>query len=199
MIPYVESTYSFVRLCAGQGETDVSFLDELHVGGGAEETRLRLLPARTVELMVANPTGAKVQVKISYNKDKVYESQVNGKTYMTVDAPVQQGDVLGKATFLLEGKELATVDVLAEKSIDVNTLLELKLMMASFLGIDTGDFWGSTAGIIARVILTIVGIWAFFALAYFVYNKVLVWYKKRNMGKMVDKNTGNDPKNVNKL
>jgi D-alanyl-D-alanine carboxypeptidase (penicillin-binding protein 5/6) len=180
MIPYVEGTYSFVRLCAGQGETDVTFLADLRMGGGAEENLLRLVPAQTVEMMVANPTGAKIQVKISYDKEKVYESEIKDKTYMTVDAPVQQGDVLGKATFLLEGKELATVDVLAEKSVEVNTLLKLKLDMEEFL-------FGGTAGVIVRILLVILGIWVFFAIAYWIYHKVLVWYKKRNVNKDVNK------------
>lgn len=177
MIPYVESTYSFVRLCAGQGEADVTFLADLRMSGGAEESLLRLVPSRTVEMMVANPTGAKIRVKVTFDKEKVYESQIKDKTYMTVDAPVKQGDVLGKATFVLDGKELATVDILAEKSVEVNTLLKMKLDMEEFL-------FGGAAGLIIRILLIIVGIWIFIALAYWTYRKILAWYKKRNVNKL---------------
>ena len=183
MIPYVESTYSFRRLCAGQGEPDVTFLADLRMGGGAEENLLRLVPSRTVEMMVANPNGAEIQVKVTFDKEKVYEKEIKGKPYMTVDAPVKQGDVLGKATFLLEGKELATVDILAEKSVEVNTLLKLKMDMEAFL-FGEGGFWGSTAGLIARIILTIVMVWVFFAVGYWIFRKVLAWYKKRNVNKL---------------
>jgi hypothetical protein len=122
-------------------------------------------------------------VKISYDKEKVYESEIKDKTYMTVDAPVQQGDVLGKATFLLEGKELATVDLVADRSAEVETLLEIKMKLASFLGID-GDFWGSPAGTIVRILLAIVWIWALIAIGYWLYRKIYAWYKARNVNKL---------------
>lgn len=180
MIPYVEETFSFVRLCAGQGEADVTFLADLRLGGGAEENSLRLVPARTVEMMVANPTGEKIQVKITFDPDKVYESEIKEKTYMTTDAPVKQGDVLGKATFVLAGKELATVDILAEKSVEVNTLLQIKLWMEDFL-------FGSAMGVILRVILTIVFAWILFALGIWLYRmirKIIAWHKERNVNKL---------------
>ncbi len=180
MIPHVAESFSFVRLCAGQGETDVTFLADLRLGGGAEESMLRLIPSRTVEMMVSNPTGAKIQVKIAFDTQKVYESQVKDKTYMTVDAPVAQGDVLGKATFVLDGKELATVDILAEKSVEVNTLLKIKLWMQTFL------FEGAM-GTIIRVILIIIGIWVAIALGFWIYRmvrKIMAWHKAKNAGKL---------------
>ena len=81
-----------------------AFMADLRMGGGAEENLLRLVPSRTVEMMVANPNGAEIQVKVTFDKEKVYEKEIKGKPYMTVDAPVKQGDVLADGPATKDGE-----------------------------------------------------------------------------------------------
>ncbi|MBE6579199.1 MAG: D-alanyl-D-alanine carboxypeptidase [Ruminococcaceae bacterium] len=180
MVPYVLDSFTYQCLCVGQGESAVTFLADLRLGGGAEAGILRLVPAETVELMVANPTGAEIQTVLRYD-EKVYESEKAGKIYMTVDAPVKQGEVLGTATFVLGGETLATVDMIAEKSVEVNTLLSAKDHLFSFL------FEGAMGNII-KWVLIIIAAWIVLAILLWLARLILrlvVWGQdKKNMNKM---------------
>ncbi|MBQ8325109.1 MAG: D-alanyl-D-alanine carboxypeptidase [Clostridia bacterium] len=180
MVPYVLDSFTYQCLCVGQGESAVTFLADLRLGGGAEAGILRLVPAETVELMVANPTGAEIQTVLQYD-EKVYESEKAGKIYMTVDAPVKQGEVLGTVSFVLGGETLATVDMIAEKSVEVNTLLSAKDHLFSFL------FEGAMGNII-KWVLIIIAAWIVFA--------ILLWLARLILRLVV---WGRDKKNVNKM
>ena len=189
MVPYVLSSFTYQCLCVGQGEPTVTFLADLRLGGGAEAGILRLVPAETVELMVANPNGAEIEIRLEYDR-RIYEVEKAGKTYMTVDAPVQQGEVLGKATFLLEGKVLATVDMLAEKTVEVNTLLSAKNHLFSFL------FEGPMGNILKWVII-IIAAWIALAVLLWLIRMIIrfiLWRKKKNASQ-----TTGESKNVNKV
>lgn len=117
LVPYVRDSFGFVQLC-----TDSDLITEVRLGGGAEKDFLILVPAENIEQMISKPEGSSIQTQITYNKERVYESEFNGKTVMTVDAPVKQGDVLGTVSFVLNGNVLATTDLVARDSVEVNTL-----------------------------------------------------------------------------
>lgn len=189
MVPYVLESFTYQCLCVGQGEPAVTFLADLRLGGGAEAGILRLVPAETVELMVANPNGAPIEIVLEYD-EKIYDEEKGGKTYKTVDAPVQQGDVLGKASFLLEGKVLATVDMLAEKTVEVNTLLSAKNHLFSFL------FEGAMGNILKWVVIIIVA-WIALAVLLWLIRMIIrfvMWRKKKNAEELPA-----EKKNVNKM
>ncbi len=189
MVPYVLSSFTYQKLCVGRGESEVTFLADLRLGGGAEAGILRLIPAETLELMVANPNGAEIEIRLEYD-EKVYEMEKAGKTYKTVDAPVQQGEVLGKAYFLLEGEVLAAVDMLADRTVEVNTLLSAKNHLFSFL-------FEGPMGTIIKWVLIIILAWVAWAVLLWLIRMVtrfVMWRKKKNAVKEVE-----DTEDVNKV
>lgn len=193
LVPYVLDSFGLQKLCSGKGEKDVTFLADLRLGGGAEEGILRLVPEKTVELMVANPNGAEIEIVLTYD-ERIYEAEKAGKTYMTVDAPVKQGEVLGTASFVLEGKTLATVNMLAQESVEVNTLLSAKNYLFSFL------FEGPMGNIIKWVLIIIIA-WAALALLFWVIRQIfrlVVWGNgKKDKPEKEDKTE--KPENMNKM
>ena len=193
LVPYVLDSFGYQKLCSGKGEKDVTFLADLRLGGGAEEGILRLVPEKTVELMVANPNGAEIEIVLTYD-ERIYEAEKAGKTYMTVDAPVKQGEVLGTASFVLEGKTLATVNMLAQESVEVNTLLSAKNYLFSFL------FEGPMGNIIKWVLIIIIA-WVALALLFWVIRQIfrlVVWGNgKKDKPEKEDKTE--KPENMNKM
>src|SRR5699024_7208733 len=67
-------------------------------------------PAEDVELLLPNNTDP-----ASLERTLEYES--------TVDAPIEQGQVLGSLTLSLDGETLATVDLVASNDVESSTLL----------------------------------------------------------------------------
>ena len=96
--------------------------------------------------------GSTITPQITYNEEKVYDSEVNGKLWKTVDAPVKQGDVLGVATYMQDGKVLATVDLIAMESVDTDTLKTTFTKLKEFL-------FDGAMGKLIKIILIIIAIW----------------------------------------
>ncbi len=174
MVPYVMGSFGFVTLC---NETDL--LAELRMGGGAEKDFLILVPAQTVELMISNPKGSPIETVIKYDTEKVYEGTFAGKDVMMIDAPVSQGDAVGTVSFLLDGKTLATVDLVARDSVEVNTLLNAAELARVFLF--EGPM-GTIIGIIIRIIL----IWLAISLLWLLV-KLVVWILRKQKEKNAHK------------
>ena len=103
-------------------------------------------------------------------------------------------EVLGTASFVLEGKTLATVNMLAEKSVEVNTLLSAKNHLFSFL------FEGPMGNIIKWVLIIIIA-WAALALLFWVIRQIfrlVVWGNgKKDKPEKEDKTE--KPENMNKM
>ncbi len=153
MVPYITSLYTLLEVC----KTD-DIVTELRLGGGAEKDFLLLVPSENITKMVVNPNKAPLEKRITYNTDRVYEGTFNDKTVWMTDAPVKQGEVLGRVTYLLNGEELATVDLLAQTSAETNAL------KTTFAGIADFLFNGSM-GTILKITLGVVALWVAISLA----------------------------------
>lgn len=147
MVPYVMNSFGYMQLCRAD-----DMLAELRLGNGAEKDFLLLVPAQSIELMVFGGAGSTITPQITYNEEKVYDSEVNGKLWKTVDAPVKQGDVLGVATYMQDGKVLATVDLIAMESVDTDTLKTTFTKLKEFL-------FDGAMGKLIKIILIIIAIW----------------------------------------
>ena len=174
MVPHVLESFGFVELCK-----DTDLLAELRMGGGAEKDYLILVPAHALELMISNPKGLPIDTVIEYDTEKVYTGSFAGKDVMMIDAPVTQGDVVGKVSFVLDGKTLATVDLVARDSVEVNTLLNAAELARVFLF--EGPM-GTIIGIIVRIIV----IWAVISLLWLLV-KLIVWILRKNKEKNAHK------------
>lgn len=170
MVPYVMESFGFVSLC---GEGDL--LAELRMGGGAEKDFLILVPAHAVEKMISNPKNLPIETVIEYDTEKVYEGTFAGKEVMMIDAPVSQGDVVGKAKFVLDGKTVATVELVARDSVEVNTLLNAAELARVFLF--EGPM-GTIIGIVVRIVL----IWLAISLLWLLV-KLVVWILRKQKEK----------------
>lgn len=147
LVPYVMDSFGYTQLCNAD-----DILAELRLGGGAEKDFLILVPAQAIELMVPGGEGNQIQVQITYDSEKVYDSEVNGKTWKMADAPIRQGDVLGTATFTQNGKVLATVDLIARESVETDTLKTTFAKLREFL-------FDGAMGKLIKIVLIIIGIW----------------------------------------
>lgn len=174
MIPHVRDSFGFVQLC-----TDSDLIAEIRLGNGAEKDFLILVPAESIEQMVSNPDSVPITTQITYDTEKVYESEFNGKTVMTVDAPVKQGDVLGSVSFLLNGKTLATADLVARDSVEVNTLKNAVEHARIFL------FEGPMGNIIKIIFWVILG-WIILSLLIGLV-KLILWIRKKKKESNVNK------------
>lgn len=153
MVPYITSLYTLQVIC----KTD-DIVTELRLGGGAEKDFLLLVPSENITQMIINPDKMPLEKQITYNTERVYEGSFNGKTVWMTDAPVKQGDVLGSVTYLLDGKALATVDLLAQTSADTNVLKTTFSSIADFL-------FNGSMGTILKITLGVVGLWVAISVA----------------------------------
>jgi len=170
MVPFVKESFGLVSLCS-----DADLLAELRMGGGAEKDFLILVPAKTVEQMIANPKNLPIETVITYDTEKVYEGTFAGKKVMMIDAPVKQGDVVGKAAFVLDGKTLATVDLVARDSVEVNTLLNAAELARVFL-------FEGPMGTIIDIVVRIILIWLAISLLWLLV-KLVVWILRKRKEK----------------
>lgn len=74
---------------------------------------VRLIPSSEVTALV--PTGA--------DSEGVYFEIIDEKTPSSIDAPVEKGEVIGKARILYAGEEVATVDLVAGEDIQLSLIL----------------------------------------------------------------------------
>jgi len=94
---------------------------------------------------------------------------------MMIDAPVKQGDVVGKAAFVLDGKTLATVDLVARDSVEVNTLLNAAELARVFL-------FEGPMGTIIDIVVRIILIWLAISLLWLLV-KLVVWILRKRKEK----------------
>ena len=170
MVPYVMGSFGYVQLCRAD-----DILAELRMGGGAAKDFLILVPEHAIELMVPGGEENPIRVDITYDAEKVYDSEVNGKTWKTADAPVKQGDVLGFASFTQNGKVLATVDLVARESVDTDTLKTTFAKLREFL-------FDGAMGKLIKIVLLIVAIWLFITLVVLIVRFAL-WIHRRQKRK----------------
>ncbi len=180
MVPYVLEHFGFVSLC----KTD-DILTELRMGGGAEKDFLLLVPAEAVELMVPNGDDHPITKQITFDAEKVYESEFNGKNWNTVDPPVRQGDVLGSVSFLQDGAVVATVELVARESVGTDALKNAVSGLGDFL-------FGGAMGKLLRIVFAIIGVWILITVVLFIV-RVVKWFRRREGGKRKG-----GPKDVNK-
>lgn len=174
MVPYVLESFGFVSLC-----TETDLIAELRMGGGAEKDYLILVPAETIEQMISNPKNLSVETVITYDTEKVYQGTFAGKDVMMIDAPVKQGDVVGRVSFVLDGKTLAETDLLARDSVEVNTLLNAAEVARVFL------FEGAMGTIISILIRIIIG-WLVLSLLWMLV-RLIVWILRKQKEKNAHK------------
>lgn len=170
MVPHVLGSFGYVQLCRAD-----DILAELRMGGGAEKDFLILVPERAIELMVPGGEENPILVNITYDSEKVYDSEVNGKTWKTADAPVKQGDVLGVASFVQNGKVLATVDLVARESVDTDTLKTTFAKLREFL-------FDGAMGKLIKIVLIIIAIWLLITVVVLIVRFVL-WVRRRKKRK----------------
>lgn len=166
MIPHVTKAYGFLTVCKTE-----DILAEVRMGGGAEKDFLLLVPEKTIEMMVADPESAPIQSHITYDESRIYESEVNGKTWKTLDAPVRQGDVLGSVTYTQNGVVLATVALVAKDSVEPDTLKNTFAQLHDFL-------FNGPMGLIVKIILFTLLAWLVLALVAVII-RIVRWVKKR--------------------
>lgn len=173
LIRWTDANYELMTLC----EPD-TLIYELRMGDGAETDHLILVPDSPVELLVFRPDQTKLKTDVKFT-EQVYESEYNGKDVLCIDAPVKQGTVLGTITFLYDGKVLATRNLIARDSVEINDLRQAMSRIRSFL------FDGPMSKIIL-IVAILVGLWILLALALFVY-RIVQTVKKRKKSKNVNK------------
>lgn len=174
LIPWVNKAYDYMTLCAKD-----DLIAELRMGDGAEADHLIIVPEKEVELLVYDPDSAPFSKTVKFDTEKVYDSEYNGKPVKCVDAPVKQGDKLGKVTFYHGSKELATVDLVARDSVGINELRQGMSRIRSFL-------FEGPMGKIVKIVLIFVGIWVLLALVLFIW-RIVKYFRNRKKSKNVNK------------
>lgn len=162
LIPWTLDSYKYVTLC-----DENQIMAELRVGKDSENDHLIVIPDRKVERLLMNPDKEQLETEITFDEERVFESEFNGAPVKTIEAPVEAGEVLGHATFRLKGEVVATVDLISRDSLTTNSLLSGLQSIKSFL------FGSEAMRKILIVILVLIGIWAVLALAVFVIRIVL--------------------------
>ena len=170
LIPWTLDTYKFVTLC-----DENQIMAELRVGRESENDHLIVVPEETVERLLMNPDRASLETKLVFDADRVFDTEFNGSTVKTIEAPVESGEILGTVTFLLKGETVATVNLVARDSISTNSLLSGLHSIRDFL------FGSEAMKKIMIVVIVLVGIWALLALAVFVIRLVLKHRRKKRL------------------
>lgn len=168
LIPWAVDSFKYVKLCES-----TQILDELRIGEDSDTDHVMVCPAESVERLIMNPDKNKLETIITYKEDRVFDSEFNGKTVKTITAPVTAGEILGTAKFVLNGEQLAEVDLVARDSIDTNSLLAGLNNIRDFL------FGSEAMRKIIRVLIILVIIWVVLAIAVFVIRILLKKRKKK--------------------
>ncbi|MBO4366673.1 MAG: hypothetical protein J5843_03340, partial [Clostridia bacterium] len=114
-----------------------------------------------------------METEMTFDPNRVFDSEFNGKTLKTIEAPVDAGEVVGHVRFLLKGEVLAETDLIARDSVTSNSLLSGLHSIRDFL------FGSEQMKKIMRVVLILVIVWAVLALAVFIIRLVLKRRRKR--------------------
>ncbi len=153
LIAWTKTSFEYM-LVADTGDT----VDEIRVNLGRDSDYVLVVPAEKVErLVLINADESSIQKIIKYN-DTVYQSDFEGASVNTVDAPITQGQVLGTVTYTYNGLELATVELVAKSSIEAGELLTALDGIKSFL-------MGETMKTIIIILISIVVLWILVSIA----------------------------------
>lgn len=180
MVPYVLGHYELKSIC-----DTIEPIVELRTGEGAETDYLMLIPAEAVELMVPNGDDHPITKQITFDSEKIYESEFNGTNHPTIDPPVKQGDVLGSVSFLQDGEVIATVDLVARDSINTDAFKSVIAGLGDFL-------FDGAMGKLLRIVFAIIAVWILITIVVLIVRAVM-WFRRREKEKRKRK-----PKNVNK-
>ncbi|MBP5230799.1 MAG: D-alanyl-D-alanine carboxypeptidase [Clostridia bacterium] len=188
LIPWTLESYKFVTLCS---ETQI--MAELRVGRESDNDHLIVVPDRTVERLMMNPDREAMQTEIVFRSERVFDTDFNGSTVKTIEAPVEAGEELGTATFYLNGEAIAEVALVARDAVKTNALLSGLNSIRDFL------FGSEAMRKITTAVLILIGVWAVLALTVFIIRTVLRRRQKKRRAALTAGKNGNKPANMNKL
>ena len=114
---------------------------------------MSVVPARSVEVLL--PKGTDITAA---------ERRIE-LTVSELEAPVQQGTVVGTVTVILDGRELGKVDLVTRFSAEKSELLSVFSGVKDFL-------FGDTMKTIIKVIIVLVVLFVVYELAFFIYRLV---------------------------
>ena len=175
MIPWALDTYDYVSLCE-----DNKIMAELRIGKDSENDHLIVVPEETVELLLTKEDRDALETVITFDENRVFDSEFNGTSVKTIEAPVEAGEYLGKAQFVLNGKAIAEVSLVARDNVSTNQLLSGLHAIRDFL------FGSEQMRKILLVILILLIVWAVLALAVFIIRIVLKKRRKNMVAKQKD-------------
>ena len=168
LIPWALESYRYVTLC-----DENQIMAEFRVGTKSDEDHLIVVPEQKLERLLMNAERETMETEMTFDPDRVFDSEFNGKTLKTIEAPVSAGEVVGHVRFLLKGEVLAETDLIARDSVTSNSLLSGLHSIRDFL------FGSEQMKKIMRVVLILVIVWAVLALAVFVIRLILKRRRKR--------------------
>ena len=180
LIDWVLSSFEYITVASTKDT-----VDEIHVNLGNSVDYVIVVPANEVESLVnVSADSGEIEKIITYDDSLVYQSEFNGNTVNTVDAPINQGQKLGTVTYKYHGMELATVDLVAKESIDSSGMLTFLSNVKNFL-------FGNVMKTILIIIGVILGLYVLIALTTAIVR--FVKKVKKNQNGQEDK-TEEDPK-----
>ncbi|MBO4366892.1 MAG: D-alanyl-D-alanine carboxypeptidase [Clostridia bacterium] len=168
LIPWALDNYRYVTLC-----DENQIMAEFRVGTKSDEDHLIVVPALKLERLLMNAERETMETEITFDPNRVFDSEFNGKTLKTIEAPVNAGEVVGHVRFLLKGEVLAETDLIARDSVTSNSLLSGLHAIRDFL------FGSEQMKKIMRVVLILIIVWAVLALAVFIIRLILKRRRKR--------------------
>jgi D-alanyl-D-alanine carboxypeptidase len=168
LIPWALESYHYVTLC-----DENQIMAEFRVGTKSDEDHLIVVPDQKLERLLMNAERETMETEMTFDPDRVFDSEFNGKTLKTIEAPVSAGEVVGHVRFLLKGEVLAETDLIARDSVTSNSLLSGLHSIRDFL------FGSEQMKKILRVVLILIIVWAVLALAVFIIRLILKRRRKR--------------------
>lgn len=168
LIPWALDSFRYVTLC-----DENQIMAELRVGTKSDDDHLIVIPEMKLERLLMNSEQEMLETEMTFTQDRVFESEFNGKTVKTIEAPVKEGEIIGHVRFLLNGEVLAETDLVARDSVTSNSLLSGLHSIRDFL------FGSEQMKKIMRVVLILVIVWAVLALAVFIIRLILKRRRKR--------------------
>ena len=148
LYPWATTAFGYAQLLS-EGE----LLAQIPVTLSAEIDYMSVVPARSVEVLL--PKGTDITAA---------ERRIE-LTVSELEAPVQQGTVVGTVTVILDGRELGKVDLVTRFSAEKSELLSVFSGVKDFL-------FGDTMKTIIKVIIVLVVLFVVYELAFFIYRLV---------------------------
>lgn len=148
LYPWATTAFGYAQLLS-EGE----LLAQIPVTLSAEIDYMSVVPARSVEVLL--PKGTDITAA---------ERRIE-LTVSELEAPVQQGTVVGTVTVILDGREIDKVDLVTRFSAEKSELLSVFSGVKDFL-------FGDTMKTIIKVIIVLVVLFVVYELAFFIYRLV---------------------------